>query len=595
MHANSDEYIHQAKEKNLSQSRYWHILLHMPANESEIDDEAFFLSPKGMTDPDAELEATITALVNEKALDDNATACKFPARKEWLVHELGMTDLPEVECKAFDDLIKRIDPQSASLVFPSAYINSPASMFGHTFIRIDSSYKSKMLSYAINYAANANSSTENGMVFAIKGLVGGYYGNYSLLPYYEKIKEYRDSEERDIWEYDLNLNHEEMMQMMRHIWEIHDTYSWYYFFTENCSYNMLWLIEVAKPSVHLREYFSYQVVPPETIHAIIDEGLVTERHYRPARRSKLLAYEKYLQEDEVDRVFILARADESPAVFLQESEKPIQTQRYILEASSEFIEYDFLAGDINASAYRDRLYAILSARSSLGKGSMIDIPIPSDPMEGHRALRVRAEVGVRNSDAIGFVGIRPAEHDIKDSDVGFLRGTQIQFFDFLFSYANDAEDNGRDFNVENATLINIVSLSPRSKFFKPFSWRLNTGWDRNYLTQSTKFTSNASGGLTWGNDLGYVYLLVDALFYTDQQITTGLGGVAGLVIHENKSFKTNLEVTQRIFDTGEDQLLFSTSQHYRSSQNTALSLSYDYVEKYADDWKTVKFTFDYFF
>jgi len=185
--------------------------------------------------------------------------------------------------------------------------------------------------------------------------------------------------------------------------------------------------------------------------------------------------------------------------------------------------------------------------------------------------------------------VRPANHDITDSDFGFLGGTQIEFFDLLFSYGED------DFNVEKAGLINIVSLAPRTKFFKPISWRLNTGWDRKYLSYSTKFTGNISGGLTWGNELGYLYLLADALFYTDRDLTAGLGGVAGAVVYEGRDFKTNLEATQRIYDTGDDQLLFSLSQHYRSSQNVSFSLSYDYVQKYEENWDTVKFTFDYFF
>jgi len=560
----------------------------MPKNESEIDDENFFLSPEGKVNAQAELEATINALVNEQVYDDNATACKFPARKQWLVQELGMKNLPQVECKEFDALLKRVDPQSASLVFPSAFIKSPASMFGHTFIRIDSSLKSKMLSYAINYAADADTQTENGMLFAVKGLFGGYYGKYSLLPYYEKIKEYRDSEERDIWEYDLDLKPDEMRQMMRHIWEIHDTYSWYYFFTENCSYNMLWLIEAAREEIHLREYFTYQVIPPETIHAMVGEGIVTKRHYRPARRSKLLAYEKHLNDDEVEDVFALARDTISIPAYLQNS-KPTQSKMYTLEAASEFIEYDYLARDINLSTYRSRLHDILAARSGLGKGKEIDISRPIDPMQGHRALRVQAEAGIRNDEAIGFIGIRPANHDIKDSDVGFLSGTQIEFLNTVLSYSED------ELNVEKATLLSLVSLSPRSKFFKPFSWRLSTGWDRNYLSESTKFTANASAGFTWGNELGYAYILADGLFYNDRDLTAGLGGVAGLVAYEGRDFKTNFEVTQRLYDTGEGQLLFSASQHYRFSQNMAFSLSYDYVEKYYKDWNTVKLTFDYFF
>ena len=561
----------------------------MQDGQSEIDDEAFFLSANGAKNSQEELEATISALINEVTLDDNATACKFPARKAWLVKELDMKGLPQVECKAFNKLMQRVDPQSASLIFPSAFINSPASMFGHTFIRIDSSMDSRMLSYAINYAAAADSATENGMVFAVKGLFGGYYGTYSLLPYYEKIKEYRDSEERDIWEYDLDLNEAEMQQMMRHIWELQNTYSWYYFFTENCSYNMLWLIEAARPSIHLREYFTYQVIPPETIHAMVKEKIIEKRHFRPARRTKLLAYEAYLEEDDIQDVFSLAKENKDPQEYLKNSRKSQQRKKYILEAASEFIEYDFLASDINSSVYRHRLHSILSSRASLGKGEPIKIERPSDPMLGHNAYRLRTEIGIRNDEAIGFLGLRPANHDIKDSDIGFLEGTQIEFFDLLLSYSEDKVE------LEKGTILSLASFAPRGKFFKPMSWRLSIGWDREYLSESTKFKGSMSGGLTWANSFGYSYLLVDALAYTDKDLTAGIGGIAGLVFTAGENFKTNIEVNQRLYDTGEDQRLFSASGHFRSSQNISVSLSYDYVQKYTRQWDTVKISFDYFF
>ena len=177
---------------------------------SEIDDKKFFLSPHGKVNAKAELDATIYALLNETKYDDNSTACKFPARKDWLVKKLKIDTLPKVECKAYNKIITKLNPTSATIVFPSAHINSPASMFGHTFLRINSEYDSKLLSYAINYAANVDESKTNGLFYAFNGLVGGYHGFYSMLPYYEKLKEYRDSEQRDIWEYDLNLTQDEV-------------------------------------------------------------------------------------------------------------------------------------------------------------------------------------------------------------------------------------------------------------------------------------------------------------------------------------------------------------------------------------------------
>ena len=132
----------------------------MDNGESEIDDKKFFFAQDGKTNAKNELIATIDALLNETRFDDNSTACRFPARKAWLKEKLNITDFPNVECKEYDKILKRLNPKSATLVFPAAHINSPASMFGHTFLRINSAYNSKLLSYAINYAANADPSKE---------------------------------------------------------------------------------------------------------------------------------------------------------------------------------------------------------------------------------------------------------------------------------------------------------------------------------------------------------------------------------------------------------------------------------------------------
>jgi hypothetical protein len=42
---------------------------------------------------------------------------------------------------------------------------------------------------------------------------------FQMLPYYLKVSEYSDMENRDIWEYHLNLN-VQIDQMLMHIWEV---------------------------------------------------------------------------------------------------------------------------------------------------------------------------------------------------------------------------------------------------------------------------------------------------------------------------------------------------------------------------------------
>lgn len=560
----------------------------MQNNVSEVENKTFFLAKNGKRDAADELTATIKALYNETRLDDKSTACLFPARKHWLVKELKMQNLPKVTCEQFDFLIKQMDPKSVSLIFPFMQGSSPSSMFGHTFLRIDSNSKPRMLSYAFNYGSEQNED-DNKLAYIYKGFFGGYKGTYSLSPYYEKIKEYRDLEERDVWEYDLNFTKEETMQMLRHIWEVELNYSWYYFFTQNCSYKMLWIMESAREGLNLRKYFNYHVIPSETVRASVDEGLVTKYHYIPARGTKLVAYESKLEHKDIEDVFKISKNKIKPKEYLKKNNTTIETKRFVLEASAEFVEYAYQKKDINETIYKKRLHEILIARASLGQGEKVQFKPPLNPVLSHRSFKVSAQVGVRNSNEIGFIGVRPANHAITDFDVGYLPGAQVEFMDLLFSYKKN------DFTVEKATIVSVAAMTPKTKFFKPDSYRFSFGFDRKYLNESTEFTANYSQGGTWGDKDAYFYLLGDTLLYTDDFLTVGVGGVAGATLHQGKYFQTNLEVNQRIYSTGDTQLLFTASQSYRSSQNTALVFSYDYIQKDERDWKTSKLSFNYFF
>ncbi|MDF1876661.1 DUF4105 domain-containing protein [Sulfurimonas sp. SAG-AH-194-L11] len=558
---------------HLAKDAYWQLLLHMNSGVSEIDDSSFFFSANGARDAEAELNATLDAFFSDEIKDDNSSICRFPARYAWFEEKLDAYDLPTASCPEYDKIFNRVDPKSVTFVFPSAHINSPASMFGHTFLRINSSYNSKLLSYAINYAANANMDTENGVIFAIKGLFGGYYGKYSLLPYYEKLKEYRDSEQRDIWEYDLNLTQEETVRMFRHIWELNGTYSYYYFFTENCSYNMLWFLEAARPKLQLRNKFLYQVTPLETVHVANEQGLIESTHYRPSKRTTLLKYEDLLNEKGIETIIKVMDNNTSVNLMLEAKNISLEQKRYLLEAGVEYLEYEYSRGKIQKERYLWLFHRLTSERSKLGITKDIKIKTPPNPLESHQALRVTLGGGVRDNEAIGYLGFRVAYHDLEDSNYGFLRGTQIEFGDILLSQQKDTT------RLEKATIISIVSLAQRSAFFKSFSWRTKIGWDRNSLSEDAAFYGGVGAGYSWGNKLAYIYFLADPFFYVDKSFHTGVGGSVGFSIDKYEFMNTNFEFTQRIYDTSDTQALLKLSQGFRVSQNFQIMLKYDYKQR----------------
>lgn len=590
-----ETYKQKAQRLNLWNERYWHLLLHMPSNESEIDDARFFLAPNGKTDAKSELEATIDAFYNEKFFDDNATACKFPARYAWLKERLELIDLPQVTCHEYDTILKRLSPTSTTLVFPAAHVNSPASMFGHTFLRINSSYNSKLLSYAINYAADANPDETNAISFAINGLFGGYFGKYSLLPYYDKLKEYRDTESRDIWEYDLTLTKEETLQMVRHIWELNGTHSYYYFFTENCSYNMLWLIEIARPDIHLREYFSLQVSPLESVHATKAENLIESSTYRASKRSLLLEYEKQIEPQYLHMPASFLNKSFELTTFMSDDTITKEQKSLILEASIEFLEYTYSKTDMKKEEYISLFHELSKQRASLGLTKTIEVATPPNPLDSHRAIRAVLSSGIKEKHGVTSLGIRPAYHDLLDSNYGFLRGTQIEFLDILLSHSQNKTQ------VEKATILSIISLTQKSTFINNFSWRTKIGWDNRYINDKPYFSTSIGIGLSYGNDYGYTYAFVDPLFYMRGDFTSGIGASVGFVFDGLDFANTNLEITHRIYDDAKESTLVDLIQSFRTSQNTQLQLSARFDEKYEESNKekyneqTYRVAFNYYF
>ncbi|MGH8693602.1 MAG: DUF4105 domain-containing protein [Burkholderiales bacterium] len=295
-----DELTARSRELRLHERREWHRLLHyisnlaLPGVHSLADAPGFFLARDGKTSPQAELEATLASFFStaEETGDSQNPQCRFIARYAWLDRELAFdpSRLPPQPCKRFNAWRESLNPQGVTLVFPTAYLNNPSSMYGHTLLRIDArdqDERTRLLAYAVNYSAST--SETNGITFAINGLIGTYHGTFSMMPYYLKVREYNDLENRDIWEYELNLKPEEIDRLLMHIWELGPVWFDYYFFDENCAYYLLEVLEVARPDLDLSSRFRWWAIPTDTVRAVVEQqGLLKRAVYRPSNATLIL-------------------------------------------------------------------------------------------------------------------------------------------------------------------------------------------------------------------------------------------------------------------------------------------------------------------
>jgi Domain of unknown function (DUF4105) len=467
----------------------WQVLLHYQpvllrggGFESEADGLGFFVAGvRGKRDPAAELDAMLTALFTAApyASELEQPECKFPARTAWLRQQLALDEhtLPRAVCHLYDFWRTAIAPTAATLVYATAYLNSPASMYGHTFLRLSRSTGegNPLLDYVVNFAADVD--TTNGVVYAIKGVSGQFRGLFYLMPYYVKVQEYSNMESRDLWEFPLSLDKAQVERLVAHVWETRSTYFDYFFFSENCSYQLLTLLEVAQPNLRMAGRFQGKyVIPSDTVRSVLAEkGLVQGLTSRSAilttmkrRRARLSGPQRELAER-------WAKLDvAAPPISLGGEDKPSQAR--ILDAAYEYMRFREGLSKEPTPEFKRREQKLLLARGAVGEPSdtIASVPDVGAPQWGHATLRVALGAGVANQSGVfQALSLRFALHDFLDPVPGYPADSELEMGQLALRF----EDDAHRLRLDRIDLIHIISAMPYDPWIRGVSWQVWLGAD----------------------------------------------------------------------------------------------------------------------
>ena len=592
-----DALLARAERDGLAEHRRWIALGHYLPNligngwRGVIDSPGFFIAAEGKTDPAAELAATLRAFfaADHATINDQHPQCAFPARYDWLKAKLDFDParLPDRACPRFEAWFQAIDPHQVTLVFPSAYMNQPSSMFGHTLLRIDrpgQAGQSPLTAYAINYGAATGS--DGGVVFAFKGLAGGYPGHFSIMPYYEKVKDYSDLENRDIWEYRLNFQPDEIRLMLRHVWELGQEYADYYFFDENCSYHLLSLLEVARPELDLTSEYRWWAIPTDTVRSVVARaGLLQEAVYRPSARREIDHRLGLIDAQGRDLAYGLSQGDlalDDPRI----AALPPEGRAAVLDLAYEYLQYQFHAGDRDRDEAAPLSLALLRARSGIdGVAPTPPVPEPDvRPDQGHESARLSAGLGRIDGRDFVELALRPAYHDLLDPPGGYLPGTQIDFLNIVLRHFR----RSGTVSLEEVSLVDIRSVSPRNKFFRPVSWRLRTGVER--FRRGGEADNDVVGVAAGGAGLAYplfgdkvlasAFADLDLLGAPDlpDTVLVDIGPSLGLLVYATPRWTLNLQGEYRFALDGssEDAFLAGLEQSLTLTPALAFRLTTAY-------------------
>lgn len=572
--------IDNQRVQQLANDPFWISLGHYEARtlggwRSYVSDDKFFIAPDGAQHPDAELRATVEALYSPLSLGDKHPQCVYPARTRWLKAQLNLTDLPPAPCAEFTQWFKDVAPHSTVMIFPAAYLNSPSSMFGHTLLRIDQadvqSNKTALLSYAINFGAYIEGS-DNSILYAWKGLAGGYPGLFALVPYQEKLSEYRSLENRDLWEYRLNLTPEETQRMVEHVWELKQIQFDYFFFDENCSYRLLELLQVARPGLQLTTQFPLTAIPTDTVKAVKEAGLVESIEYRPSRERELLDRAKALDPEEQQWVLQVS-ADQKQLQNPDFKALPGARQALIIDAAYRLERYraNGLERDTDRS---QRSFELLRAINQ-NPAPQLHVEKPELPENGHQSRTWQVGVGSRDDKAFAEYGLRMAYHDLNDNAPGFPLGAQIEILQLKLR-----QYEGNHWQIQQLDLANIRSLTPRNDLLKPWSWQVGGGLERvlgKHGDETLVSHVNGGAGGTWqlaDEVLGFALGTVRVEHNNDfAAFVSPAAGFNTGVLWRNPIGNLSLEAKGDYFTNGEIRRTLSLNQQWELSRNLGLRLT----------------------
>lgn len=469
---------------NLHHEPKWLKLLHYKKTflgniVSEADAPTFFLHPEGKHDPKAELEAAMKAFGSTDKPGNDHPICKFPLRYKWLNAQLGNVWKADFSgCQNYIEFFTKLAARRASIVFSSYYLTNPNSAFGHTLLRLsryDDRGETEMLDYGINYAAKANET--NPFLYAVKGLFGGFIGEFAAIPYYYKIREYSDFEFRDLWSFDLKMTPLEVLEMVDHIWELGSTSFDYYYFHENCSYHLLSILEVARPSLELTSKYHLYTIPADTIRLLRQENLIEEGKRRESTYSRLTRLSDDLSTSELE---LAGELSDMPALAGELTKKLGDKEAArVLDVAIEAFDYKNFEGMLkDDQKTKERKFPLLQARAQnpvITKDTLTTSLKSESPGYSHAPTRLSLAQNYFDQYGTGTrLEYRAALHDLLDPPAGSMKDASIEMGRLSVEVAQTGHSEVRP-RLDHFSVLTIRNFQEQNFWASPLSWEIDLG------------------------------------------------------------------------------------------------------------------------
>ncbi len=230
---------------------------------------------------------------------------------------------------SYEKYDKAVPYDKVSFVIASENNFSPASMMGHSFLKIEGKGKEHAFSF---FAILENYGSYIATVF------GQAKGVYGLTPYSYQLNQYINVEKRSLWEFELALTEAEKEQLKQEIWKYKNKEEKYKFVTYNCNSALIELLAKINKDFKI-DTIKPWTTPVEYAKFLADTGKIKSISYIPAHGKEATEVKHILGSKPSTRISVSTNIDDT---FIEFS--PVyQDLRTIIDAYNNELETKMLA------------------------------------------------------------------------------------------------------------------------------------------------------------------------------------------------------------------------------------------------------------
>lgn len=423
---------------SVGEQSQWLALLHFSVDGTVAgtQDPAFYLQS---LDEDAAPSPWKEFRLAERAFfhsDDQEAICRFPARYEFLRQNRRPEAAP---VRQLCDLPLPAD--RIRLAFPAAFVGSAASMFGHLFLLFEKEGEPILLAPAVDFAATVPSEEAEGLGYIWRGISGHYDGQFVSEPFHRRVRQYSNLERRNIWIYEVSLSAEERDRLALHYREVDGIRFPYRFFSDNCGYRTMMLLDAARGS-ETRRHLRMTTAPAEILTRLEEDSLLGDAQRVTASDGRLSRQWARMDRDERRRV----------RKYVLDNELPEDAW---LEAHPDAAAwlYEYYLDNHRREQSRDEFLAVLSRH--VGRRPLFDEVQDelSDPRQAQPYRAVGLQAWQMNDRQAARISLFPGYHRLEDRALGYNTGYGLG----LLSLDVLVGDDGRVV-LERAELLHLRNL-----------------------------------------------------------------------------------------------------------------------------------------